>query len=207
MQANIAKGLHPWAAQRRERSSLAYTVVYAPNVLARWACYLAAFAIPFGQLYLPGTGERLGVTRIVQLLIFAAMVSQPRVCLRFVPIALLWFVCYCALRIVWGLWVSAELARMWWPATFYWLQFFLPWLWLMFNVLQFPNMSRRTLWALIWGCSLCALLHVAGIGVFNVGEDNEGRSSVFGENANVIAANYAMALVVLIALGMFQDTK
>jgi hypothetical protein len=37
-----------------------------PNVLVRWAFYLSVFSIPFTQLYLPGTGERIGVTRLVQ---------------------------------------------------------------------------------------------------------------------------------------------
>src|SRR2546430_5510514 len=31
-----------------------------PTVLVRRAFYLSAFAVPFGHLYLPGTGERVG---------------------------------------------------------------------------------------------------------------------------------------------------
>ena len=32
-----------------------------PNALVRWAFYLSAFSIPFTRVYLPGTGERVGV--------------------------------------------------------------------------------------------------------------------------------------------------
>jgi len=207
MQANIAKGLHEWAGHHGGQRSLVRPAVCAPNLLVRWACYLSAFAIPFSQLYLPGTGERIGATRVVQFLMFAAIISQPRVCLRFVPVALFWFVAYAALRIIWGFWFAPELFAVWWPSSLHWLQFSLPWLWLMFNVLQFPKISRRVLWALVWGCSLCALLHIGGIGTEVVGAADEGRSSVFGENANVIGSDYAIALIVLIGLGMFHGTK
>jgi O-antigen ligase len=75
----------------------------------------------------------------------------------------------------------------------------------MFNVLQFPNVSRRGLWALVWGCCLCALLHIAGIGVVEVDKGIEGRSTVFGENANVVGATYAIAAITLVGLGMLKD--
>jgi O-antigen ligase len=87
------------------------------------------------------------------------------------------------------------------------LEFALPWLWVMFNVLQFPHARRGGLWALAWGCSLCASLHIAGIGVVEVDDGIEGRSSVFGQNANVMGATYAVALIVLVGLGMFRGVK
>src|SRR6185503_17266686 len=165
----------------------------APNTLVRWAFYLSIFAVPFTQIYLPGTGNRVGVTRLVQALIFFAIVSQPRVCLRFIPTALFWFLAYCVVQIVTGLWLTPELRTVWWPRTFQWLQFWLPWVWVMFNVLHFPGMGRSGLWALASGCSVCALLHIAGIGVVEIGNGIEGRSTIFGENANVVGATYAVA--------------
>jgi O-antigen ligase len=176
-----------------------------PNSLVRCAFYLSIFCIPFVRLYLPGSGERVGVTRLVQMLILCAILSQPRVCLRFVPTALFWFLAYCAARILAGLWLTPELRIMWWPSTFEWLQFGLPWLWVMFNVLQFPGMGRNGLWALAWGCSLCALFHLAGIGVVEMDQGIEGRSSIFGENANVVGATYAIAIIILVGLGLFKD--
>src|ERR1043166_5693055 len=182
-------------------------VAARPNVLVRLAFYASVFAIPFTELYLPGTGERIGVVRLVQGLILLAAISQPRVCVRFVPVALLWFGAYCGLRIAWGLWLTPELVRDWWPTTLQWLEFFLPWSWVMFNVLQSPNLSKRGLWVLVGGCALCALLHVAGIGTSEVGKGDEGRSSVFGQNANVIGTTYAVALIVLAAIGMLRQTN
>jgi O-antigen ligase len=76
-----------------------------------------------------------------------------------------------------------------------------------FNLLQFSNTSRGGLWALVWGCSLCALLHIAGIGVVEVDKGIEGRSTVFGENANVVGATYAVAMIVLVGLGMLRDVR
>lgn len=178
-----------------------------PNVVVRWAFYISVLAIPFTRIYLPGTGERLGVARLVQGLIFCAVLSQPRVCLRFVPMALFWFVGYCLARILAGLWLTPQLQVAWWPRTLDWLQFALPWVWITFNVLQFPNMGRRGLWDLIAGCSVCALFHVAGIGVVEVDQGIEGRSTVFRENANVVGAAYAIALIALVGLGMLRDLK
>jgi O-antigen ligase len=176
-----------------------------PNTLVRWAFYLSIFAIPFVRIYIPGTGDRLGVTRIVQLLLICAVASQPRVCLRFVPVALLWVAGYCLVRLTCGVVLSPEWSDSWWPNTMEWLQFSLPWAWILFNLLQFPSLRRGGLWALIWGCSFCALLHVAGIGVALVDNGEEVRTTVFGENANVIGATYATALIALIGLSMLKD--
>lgn len=180
----------------------------APNALARWAFYLSAFSIPFARVYLPGTGERVGVIRVVQLLLLCAVVSQPRLCLRLFPVALGWFAVYCVVRIASGLWLSPGLWASWWPSTFEWLQFWIPWVWIMFNLLQFPQVRRGGLWALVWGCSLCAALHILGIGV--TGVDNsveEVRTTVFGENANVVGATYAAAVITMIGLAMANDLK
>jgi O-antigen ligase len=179
-----------------------------PNAFVRWVFLLSVFAIPFTCVYLPGTGERVGVLRLVQLLLLSAVLWQPRVCLRLVPVALLWFLVYCGVRILSGLWFSPELAASWWPTTLGWLQFSLPWAWVLFNLLQFPGLRRAGLWALVWGCSLCALLHILGVGVSAVDNDlAEVRTTVFGENANVVGATYAVAIITMIGLGMFRNLK
>lgn len=177
--------------------------VLQPNALVRWAFYFSVFAIPFQHLYLPGTGDRIGVVRLVQVLIAGAVLSQPRVCLRFVPAALFWFLAYCVMRIVWGLWLSPEMSRFWWPVCVEFLELLLPWFWVMFNVLQFPNMRRGGLWALGLGCTMCALFHIAGIGVSEVHSSVE-RSSVFGMNANQLGAAYGTAATALLGLWMLR---
>lgn len=177
-----------------------------PNLLVRWAFYLSMFAIPFARLYVPGSGDRLGVKRVIQAFIFAAMLSRPRVCLRFVPVVLLWFLAYCAVRIIAGLWLAPEYSAMWWPNTLELLEFLLPWLWLLFNLLAYPKFSYRGLWAFAAGVSFCALLHVLGVGTVEVDNGIDGRSTVFGQNANEIGEIYGAALVALIALGLFRVT-
>jgi hypothetical protein len=176
----------------------------SPNALVRWAFYLSVFSIPFSHLYLPGTGGRVGILRMVQVIIVCGVLSQPRVCLRLVPTALFWFLAYCAMRILWGLWLTPEKADVWWPSSRESLEF-LPWLWVMFNVVQFPDARRGGLWALGLGCSLCALLHIAGIGVAEVANDPTGRTSVFGLNANELGVTYAIAVIALLGLWMIQS--
>jgi O-antigen ligase len=178
-----------------------------PNALVRTAFYFALFTIPFIRLYVPGTGERLGIQRVVQLLMLAAMFSRPRVCLRFVPFSFLWFVAYCALRIISGLWQAPEYSKLWWPSSLELLQFYLPLAWLIFNVLHYPKFGHGGVWAFVIGVSLCATLHMIGIGVLEVDQGIDGRSTIFDQNANEIGEIYGVALVGLVALGLFRNTK
>jgi O-antigen ligase len=177
-----------------------------PNALVQWTFCLLLFTIPFVQLSLPGTGGRITVARLLQMLIVCAALSQPRACIRFVPTAIFWFLAYCAVRISTGLWLSPELRAEWWHTTLDWLQCGIPLLWILFNVLQFPGMGYKGLWALVWGCVLCALLHIAGIGVVELG-GLEGRSSIFGENANTAGATYAVGAIVVVGLGLYKGVK
>jgi hypothetical protein len=179
-----------------------------PNLFVRCAFYLSLFSVPFVSVYFPGTGGRVGILRLIQLLLFGAVISQPRVCLRLVPVGLLWFISYCAIRIVSGWWMASEPYDSWLPATLEWLEYSLPWVWIAFNLLQFPRISRAGLWAFATGVSLCALLHIVGIGASAVDQSiQEARTTVFGQNANVVGAMYAVAIVALIGLGMFREVK
>jgi O-antigen ligase len=178
-----------------------------PNLAVRCAFYLSIVAIPFVHLYIPGTGERLGVKRLMQGLMLFAMFSRPKVCLRFIPVSLLWFLAYCGMRIVWGLWQAPEFSHLWWPSSFDLLQYLLPWTWLIFNVLRYPGFGLGGLWALVIGVSICALLHVAGIGVVEVNNSIEGRSSIFDMNANEVGAIYGLTFVAVVALGLFRHTR
>lgn len=178
-----------------------------PNFLVRSAFYFSLAALPFIRLYVPGTGERIGVQRVIQGLMVAAMLSRPKVCLRFIPHALIWFIVYCGVRILSGLLQAPEYSKLWWPSSFELLQFYLPWAWLVFNVLHHPKFVHSGLWAFALGVSLCALLHGLGIGVVEVDKGIDGRSSVFGLNANEIGEIYGVTLVALVALGLFRNTR
>ena len=75
----------------------------------------------------------------------------------------------------------------------------------MFNVLQFPDVRRTGFWALGFGCLLCAMCHIAGIGVTTDPHVEETRSSVFGLNANELAATYATAAIALFGIWTTQS--
>src|SRR5436305_2466660 len=118
-------------AQVRARDARARQQLEAlnPNLAVRWAFYASIVGIPFLRVYIPGTGDRLGVERIIQGLMVLAMFSRPKVCLRLIPVSLLWFLAYCGLRIIWGLWLAPEYSQLWWPSTYCLLEYFLPWTW------------------------------------------------------------------------------
>jgi O-antigen ligase len=175
-----------------------------PNFLVRAAFYLSVFSIPFCYLYLPGTGERVGVLRLVQMLVFLGALSQPRVCLRFFPKALFWFIGYVFVRTICGLWLTPDMAASWWPDNLVFIGYLFPWTWVLFNVLQFPDMRQRGLWVLAWSCFACAVCHIAGIGEDAGFSGAEGRSSVFGQNPNELGATYAIAVIALFGLWTTQ---
>jgi hypothetical protein len=173
--------------------------VEQPNALVRFAFYFALFAIPFGRIYLPGTGERLGVTRIAQIFILFAALSQPRICIRKVPVALVFFILYCLLRIGMGYGLTPNLSSFWWHTTFDLMQTLFVF-WFLFNVLQQKGMGSRGLWFFVAGAAACAALHLLDIGTIHLPPSAETRISIFGENANVAATTYSVALVA--AMGM-----
>jgi len=135
------------------------------------------------------------------LLMLCGVLSQPRICLRLVPVALFWFLGYIVLRILWGFWLTPDRFEAWWPDSLGIIEQ-LPWLWVVFNVLQFLQTARGGLWALCLGCAFCALLHVAGIGVAEVNDGFERRSAIFGMNPNEESGTYAVAMIVLLAFWM-----
>jgi O-antigen ligase len=87
------------------------------------------------------------------------------------------------------------------------LQYLLPWAWVLSNVLRQPGYGRRGLWAFGLGVCFCALLHVAGIGTAEVDNGVDGRSTVLGLNANQVGEIYGVALVGMVALGLFRGTR
>jgi O-antigen ligase len=211
-QSLINKGAlsYPEVAQSGARwsaSKIHNLELLRPNLLVRSAFYFSLFAIPFFRLYVPGTGERVGVQRVAEVLMIGAMLSRPRVCLRFLPNSLIWFIAYCGVRILSGILQAPEFAKIWWPTSLELLQFFIPMAWLLFNVLHYPKFAHGGLWAFALGAALCAFFHAVGIGVVDVDNGFDGRSSVFEQNANEIGEIYGFALVALIALGLFRNTR
>jgi O-antigen ligase len=105
------------------------------------------------------------------------------------------------------LWQAPEYSKVWWPTSLELLDFYLPWAWVVFNVLHYPKFAHGGLWAFVLGASFCALLHAVGVGVVDVDHGIEGRSTIFEQNANEIGEIYGHALVALVALGLFRATR
>src|SRR5689334_15540164 len=147
-----AAAAHP-EVRRENLRAIHKAEALRPNLAVRSAFYLSIVAIPFLHLYVPGTGERLGVERVIQGLMLLALFSRPKVCLRWVPVSLLWFLAYCGMRIIWGLWQAPEYSQLWWPSSLSLLQYLLPWAWVMFNVMRHPGFGVGGLWALVIGVS------------------------------------------------------
>lgn len=169
-----------------------------PNSLVRLCFYLVVFMIPFGHFYIPGTGERLGASRLSQICIVGAILLQPRLCFSRIPFAFFAFLAYTLFRVASGCWFSWDLRETWMNSTIVLLDSLVLFVFL-FNLLLYPGMARLALWALVVGAFLTACCQVVGWGVSTV-QPWEGRLSVFGENANVVGLTYGVGLLCLFGL-------
>jgi hypothetical protein len=173
-----------------------------PNLFVRLTFYTSVIAIFPGDFYIPGTGDRLGINRIVQLMMVTSMLWQPRVCLRRIPVAMLWFLAYYFLKVIWGYWLTPDLYDVWMPSVTPFFFLMLPILWLSFNVIQDERVAMGGLWMFTLTCAFCALLHVMGIGTQEIGSGETRRITIFGENANEVGVAYAVALVASLGLAL-----
>jgi O-antigen ligase len=169
-----------------------------PNLLVRVGFCLVITLIPFGHLYLPGTGERIGAVRISQAVMLLSLFVQPRVCFGRAPFAFFAFAGYVLFRVLNGVVLSLEWQESWTNSTIVLLDSLLLFLFL-FNLLRYPGMPRLALWSMAIGASVTALCQAVGIGVTAV-NSFETRLSVFGENANVVGLTYSVGLLCLLAL-------
>ena len=72
--------------------------------------------------------------------------------------------------------------------------------WVSTNLMQRERLARMALWSFIAGCALVAALNVLGIATRVVETDQTMRRIVFGQDANLLGGNMALALVAVMAL-------
>ena len=164
-----------------------------------WTLYGFAFSIP---LEYPDRTSPLEVHTITGFLLVTVALLQPRITLRRPPTAFWWMAAYLwvygmatlfAVHSGEALWSMSQLAL---AAGVFWISA---------NLLRNGFVARNTLLSFLAGCLLVAGLNAAGIATKNVGEADEVRQVVFGQNANLLGVNMALALVCVAGLTIGRE--
>lgn len=187
-----------WALMRRlirARHVMPASDSRAVMTIVRWAFYLFVFSIPLED---PQRTIPLEVHTITGSLFLLVALLQPRLCFRRPPAA---FVCFAAY-----LWVYAAFAILSNHPADAWKLFFNFLLvgmvfWAASNVLRVDNVARKAFLGFIIGAAIVGVMQRFAI----FGSDFEGRTVVFGQDANLLGGNMALALLMVLGLAYGRD--
>jgi O-antigen ligase len=156
--------------------------------------------VPFEAAYLMG-GTTL--SKLFGLALAAFALLQPRLCYAFPPRALVWFVVYLFIYVLWGSYLILvppnvpDFNSAFIQAAFRLTQL-LVLFWISYNLMTRERVSTGALWALAGGTTLLATLQILGI-TGNVALQD--RMAAFDEqNPNTLANTLAIGLLALFGL-------
>ncbi len=167
-----------------------------PLLLIRYTYYAFIFSIPFETVNLGFIPGQSTLSRLIGLLLLAVAPLQPRLCLRWPPSAFWCFAVYLFIYIILGflqdpIYRSAMIVRL------FTLSQMLILFWVSYNLMRYEQVVKGTLLTLAAACILVAVLQVTGI---SGQEFDQGRLSVFEEDANVVGALLSLGLLALAGL-------
>src|SRR5436190_20390471 len=167
----------------------------------RWGLYAFMFSIPFEY---PDRTIPLEVHTITALLFVMVALIQTRVCFRRPCASCWWLAAYLWGYASLGLFSAhlGETAKLFLNYAIVACLF-----WIETNLLRRERLARGALWSFVLGCSVVATLNVLGIGTKVVESDDTTRRIVFGQDANLLGGNMALALVALMTLTFGARTR
>jgi O-antigen ligase len=168
------------------------------NVLPsiRYAFYLFVLAIPFETASTETVSIIGSIPMILGLILTAAALLQPRVCFNPPPGAFWCFVGYFVLCLALGATQNLDYIRPVFTKLLTFAQMLLL-MWICFNLFRSPEICRNALLLFVVACAILSVLQVVGVGTVKVAQ---GRSSLFGDNANTVGATLSLGLIALVGL-------
>jgi len=170
--------------------------VATPDVktLVRWAFYGYLFSIP---LEYPDRSIPLEVHTITGSIFLLIALAQTRVAFRRPGFAFWCMAAYLWSYVAHGLFSEhvPEVAKLFFNYLLVTMLF-----WVGHNLMRCERVARGALVSFTAGCASAAALNVAGVATRVVVSDQTARSIVFGQNADVLGANMALGLVMLMVV-------
>ena len=150
----------------------------------RYVFYLFVFAIPFESASTETVSTIGSIPMILGMALTGAALLQPRVCFNPPPGAFWCFVGYFVVCLVLGTTQNLAYTGLVLTKLFTFAQM-LVLMWICFNLFRYPEICRNALLMFVAACTILAVLQILGVGTVSVGQ---GRSSMFGDNANTLGA-------------------
>jgi O-antigen ligase len=168
------------------------------NVLPsiRYLFYLFLFSVPFETAITETVSIVGSIPMIIGMALTGAALLQPRICFNPPPGAFWCFVGYLILCLALGTtqnlgYMNLALTRLTKFAQMLLL------MWICFNLLRYPEICKNALLIFIAACAILAVLLITGVGTRGVAQ---GRSSLFGDNANTVAGTLSLGLITLVGI-------
>ncbi len=168
------------------------------NVLPsiRYAFYLLVLAIPFETAYTETASLIGSIPLLIGMALTGAALLQPRVCFNPPPFAFWCFVGYFVVCLALGTTQNLEYIRPVFTKLMTLAQMLLL-MWISFNLLRYPEICRSALLLFVAACAILSILQVLGIGTVRMAQ---GRSSMFGDNANTVGGTLSLGLITLVGI-------
>ncbi len=163
----------------------------------RYAFYLFVFSIPFETVSTETVSIIGSIPMLIGMALTGAALLQPRICFNPPPGAFWCFVGYLILCLVLGTTQNLDYMRPVLVKLFTLAQS-LVLMWICFNLFRYPEICRGALLVFVASCVILSVFQVVGTGTVSVGR--EGRSSLFGDNANTLAATLSLGLIALVGI-------
>jgi O-antigen ligase len=174
------------------------------NVLPsiRYLFYLFVLAVPFESATTETVSLAGSIPMIIGMALTGAALLQPRVCFNPPPGAFWCFVGYLVLCLALGMTQNLEYKGLAITKLTRFVQM-LVLMWISFNLFRYPEICKNTLLLFVAACAILAALQISGIGTVRMAQ---GRTSMFGDNANTVGATLSLGLITLVGITYGRTT-
>lgn len=171
-------------------------VVEAVSPIIRVTFYVFVLLIPLETAFMDSASSVGTVPMMIGMAFAATALLQPRICFRFPPPAFWCFAGYALVCLILGMTQDLIYAGRVIGRFLSLIQMLLL-VWISFNLFKHPEICKGALLALIASCTILSIFMVTGISTVDSGQ---GRSTLFGDHVNTLAAMLALALVALVGM-------
>ncbi|MDH3599397.1 MAG: O-antigen ligase family protein [Candidatus Tectomicrobia bacterium] len=169
--------------------------------MIRWTFLVFVFSVPFDSTTFGFMSPSLSLAKLLGFLFFASCLTSPRKCFSRLPHVIWWFFGYLLIFLFSSLFSSEFFLQNILIKFLTRLQLILL-LWVAYNLMQEEEITKNTLLIYTVSSSLLALVMLAGVAGFSEVTEYETftRTTVFGEDPNMLAVKMALAVVMGIGI-------
>lgn len=158
--------------------------------------YLFVLAIPLETAFMESSSSIGTVPMMIGMAFAGTALLQPRICFSRPPAAFWCFAGYLFVCLILGMtqdliYAGRVVSRLLSLAQLLLL------MWISINLFKYPEISKGALLALIASCTVLAIFMVTGTSTVDSGQ---GRSTLFGDHVNTLAAMLALAIIALVGM-------